>query len=114
MMTYFQDPAFPDRPTHPDFMHLADVILMLDGKLEDRTSEESGKEIFARELNKRIDAESITYMANQRACRLLDITTLEDLSRKGPLRGILMATYLDAFCAGMEFQKKHRRNEGPA
>jgi len=80
-----KDPAFPDRPDHPDFWRLSETILYMDGAAE---SGQSYDEI----MDKHMDAESLIYMADQRVRRAM--------MSQASASEIVMALYLDAFALG--------------
>lgn len=82
------DPAFPDRPSHPDFWRISDAILSLDG---DAT--EGGKSV-EQIMHGLVDEKSLFYMATQRAKRVPT-----PLSYGGAL-------WIDGFIAGLLFQEK--------
>ena len=59
-----RDPAFPDRPQHPDFWRLSESALLLDGRVNSgQTPGEAGAEF--------VDWESAKYMIEQRTAFLL-------------------------------------------
>lgn len=85
------DPAFPDRPRHPDFARLVEVVTRVDD-LVDRG--ERDPLAIAAEV---VDGDSVTYMAVQRARRLSLATGL-------PVPA-LAAIFLDGFVAGAGFER---------
>jgi len=86
------DPRFPDRPDHPDFWALSEIICDHDRMCDESTDEESG---MAKTF--RADIRSVGYMANQRAARVQDL--LGDATE----RERLVIMWLDAFNAGQRF-----------
>ena len=67
-MTY--DPNFPDRPQHPDFDVLSQAVIRTDG-LADKGL--TVQDIF---ILAGLDFDSILYMAQQRALRMISNTPL--------------------------------------
>lgn len=85
--------GFPNRPDHPDFWKLSNVVLWMDGACED----EGGFKRVMAEAG--VDARSLVYMAHQRAMRAYNGTDQATLMA-------LTAVYLDAFLAGVHFVKR--------
>src|SRR4051812_38164089 len=86
-----RDPNHPDRPQHPDFWRLSEIILELDGKFS-----EEGMENFDDFVNGEVDLDSIMYMAMQRALRL-----------RGRNLGSISAIYVEAFLVGRRFERRY-------
>lgn len=80
---------FPDRPDHPDFWKLSEIVLQLDGRAMEDESD------FASTLASMMDPKSLCYMARQRAMRLLE-------------RGLVSLTslYIDGFAAGYRYAER--------
>lgn len=98
------DPRFPDRPTHPDFWRISEVLTQLDGK-----ATEGGHglpEIVAAVA----DLGSVTYAARQRARMIKAQTGLDFVSEE-----LLAAVWIDAFTTGATFQERggHRHDGEP-
>ena len=87
----FLDPRFPDRPQHPDFWRLIEVILRLDGEVTE------GARPIDEVMAETVDSGSLIYAAKQRALMLAN----------GSPEGmaVLTALWAEAFLAGAEFQK---------
>jgi hypothetical protein len=97
-----RDPRFPDRPQHPDFWRLSDVVLQLDGQATE------GDRTIPEIMTGLVDPESLTYVALNRAGLLC-----QHLGLPESIRPALAATWLDAFAAGVSFEKRggHRTTE---
>lgn len=89
------DPRFPERPTHPDFWRISEVLLQHDGEAVegDLPVEEIVKET--------VDMKSLTYVAMQRAGIACQRSGLPEA-----LVPVLAGTWLDAFMAGAKFQQR--------
>lgn len=91
-------PTFSDRPTHPDFMRMSHVVILNDLEAEHGDG-------LNTQVAKYADMESLTYMAEQRTGRFIDM-----LGYPQPLRAllmpVLMAAYMDGFCLGVGFQQE--------
>lgn len=99
--------AMPNRPNHPDFWKLSEIILRLDGALEAAPPNKK-QEVFAALVAKRVDPDSLSYVALNRALRALGITSKEDVAGSQKLMAICSAMYLDGFTAGCEFSAKEQ------
>lgn len=95
MSDYFNDPAYPARPQHPDFWRLVEVITQLDGAVT-----EGGKapqEILAAD----VDLDSLMYLIQQRVLRVtMAAPALQSVEPA------LMAVYLEAFALGTRFAQR--------
>jgi hypothetical protein len=89
------DPRFPDRPTHPDFWRMSEIILQQDG---DATEGGQSVEEIVKET---VDMQSLSYFAMQRAGKQLQNAGLPEA-----LMPVVAATWMDAFLAGATFQKR--------
>jgi hypothetical protein len=96
------DPRFPDRPTHPDYWRISEILLANDG---DAT--EGGKTIP--EITAAVvDIESLTYVAKQRAGLMCQALGLD------PRLAIYLSTaWIDAFTAGATFQERGGHRHQP-
>jgi hypothetical protein len=85
---------YPNRPDHPDFWKLCDVLLQQDGSLEDGGD-------FEVILSEVVDPESLAYVAMQRAQRLV-------MNGSIPMTAIptYAAIFLDGFTTGVRFERK--------
>lgn len=64
---FLNSSQFPNRPNHPDFWRLSEIVLQLDAAvLEDGVTVDS-------EVEKEIDVASLNYMAEQTALRVLQV-----------------------------------------
>lgn len=96
-----------NRPEHPDFWKLSDVCLKLDSGLDPSNPDEAYKEaqFQARLKEIGVDVESLVYTATQRAFRVLNIRNKQDLAIKLPQATMLTSIWLDAFAAGVFFER---------
>lgn len=92
MSEFFDDPRYPERPQHLDFARLVGVVNYLDGE----TSE--GGRSFDEVVSQFVDAESLTYMAVQRARRVAAATGIDE--------AVLATLFIDGFCAGVRFERE--------
>lgn len=88
-------PGPSNRPQHPDFWALSDIILQNDGKTED-----AGFDLLAF-INEMADSDSVVYMARQRAMRATPDLMLQIL---------LAGMWIDAFTVG--YRLAQRRTGG--
>jgi hypothetical protein len=86
---------FPGRPSHPDFAVLSTIVIG-----QDEASHGDGFD-FGSHVAGFIDTRSLTYMAEQRARRMVD-QVRGPLTRDG-LVAAIAAAYLDGFMAGCLF-----------
>lgn len=89
---------FPDRPDHPDFWRLSQVVIDHDKRADDNPNPETITEVLA---ENGIDFASLMYMARQRALR---VTGRRDNAT--PTETMLIVLYLDAFLTGVGYQRK--------
>jgi hypothetical protein len=85
------DPRYPNRPEHPDFWLLSQVLIDNDAVAD---SGESFEDIMARY----IDVESVAYAVNQRALRAVGPMATNAVRAK------YGAVWLDGFLAGVRYQ----------
>jgi len=94
-----------NRPDHPDFWRISEIIIDCDDAAE--------KEGLDAALDGHVDKESLAYMANQRAYRALNIQTQQDLEDPATKHsiGIIAAIWMDAFVVGAKFESKKEKRE---
>lgn len=98
------DPDYPNRPSHPDFARIVEVVLELDGGAEGKSPGVAGggDSYIEQMISSAIDPDSLSYMATQRALR----AHLFGVAGSDPvLRG--SALYLEAFVAGYRFRDRY-------
>lgn len=88
-----RDPRFPDRPQHPDFWRMSEVVLGQDA--------DSGAKTLEEVVGDLVDFPSLEYMAAQRAAQL---RRHSHLSEQAAIAA--MAAWLTGFAAGAEFQRR--------
>ena len=91
----------PNRPDHEDFWLMSRLVIDNDYRC-DELGETALKEI----VEEQIDTSSLTYMAQQRAYRLLDILTTGDLLGREDEVIAMSATWVDAFIVGAQYAKE--------
>lgn len=89
------DGRFLDRPQHPDFWRISEILLANDG---DATEGRRSLEAITGSV---VDLESLTYAAHQRAGIMCAALGLDP-----GLVGILATAWVDAFTAGAMFQQR--------
>lgn len=104
------DPAFPNRPSHPDFWKLSNIILGLDATTTD------DPDSFESIISDVVDPDSISYQSMQRAMRAVAISHGIDPSKGTVPRDLLVknqhtllamsAIYMEAFIVGARFAKE--------
>lgn len=85
---------FPNRPDHPDFWLMAEIVQDLDAAADDR--------IALERILGPVDAASLAYMAEQRGLRAAMFLSRDRMNLA------MAAAWVDAFKAGMEFQKRRK------
>lgn len=88
---------FPGRPDHEDFRILTDIVLRQDGRSYDTDFD------FREHLGQFIDPDSVTHMAEQRAGRLVRMSTGFENPK---LTSMVAAAMIDAFMLGCQFQQR--------
>jgi len=92
------DEDFPDRPDHPDFRLLSEIVQDMDAQAD-----------LGVPLDQLIDFDpaSLFYLADQRLIRVSGTTRwYETMSPR--LRQALIGFYLDAFSIGIGFERRRR------
>lgn len=102
--------AMPQRPDHPDFWKLSNVLMRLDRALDPSNPDQEALERAYEERLAEIgvDQKSVAYMATQRAFRALGIESRAELlfdPQKAHLAIMLSSIWLDAFAAGVFFER---------
>lgn len=105
-MDPFNDPRFPKRPNHDDFWRMSDVILQLDGRMEEAKNDQDRERIFMEVVAEHCDSDSLFYMASQRAFRVLGADTAAKVAANLEALAMLTTVYCESFIAGMEYQKR--------
>ena len=96
------DPNFPDRPNHEDFRALARIIQQMDAVAEENSVKPEAERSAVESLMPfGVDAESVMYMAKQRALRGEEL-----LSEEGSFYAKAVIMWLDAFTAGVRFGRE--------
>lgn len=90
-------PGHPDRPDHPDFWRLSELILK-----QDADSDTIDVDVM---IGAVIDRDSLIYMARQRALRSLGIETSVGMTIRAKEIHAATALYIDAFLLGAAYQE---------
>lgn len=90
----------PERPQHPDFMKLSEIVLRHDGPTSDPTAERLDLDA---KLTEYIDPETLTYMAMQRSMMFMAMVGITSTPQ---MVAAMSSVYLDAFLVGIEWERK--------
>lgn len=102
----------PNRPQHPDFMKLADILLRHDGPTTDPTTMENFS--MMDRIAEDIDPEVLTYMSQARAAVYLRMVEQELGTPISSSHLVSMAgSWVDGFLVGIEWQKAQRGEPRP-
>lgn len=96
-----------DRPDHPDFWRISEILLTNDGAIEAAVDKE--REWLDR-AGAVVDVESVAYMATQRANRLFG----PPAPASAALHTAVAALVIDAFVAGVMFEQRGGHQAGNA
>lgn len=88
----------PDRPDHPDFWRMSEVVLGLDSE-----AMEDGKDI-PRIADGRIDMETLEYMAEHRVGTFLEAIGVKDMPPF--LVSLLETMFVTSIITGIEFERR--------
>jgi hypothetical protein len=104
----------PQRPNHPDFWKLSEIMLRLDGAIQAGMSDQEKEEAWKAGIKEAgIDKQVITYAGMQRAMRPLNIHTRQDMldpAKQGLLQ-ILASVWIDGFVMGSIYNQQQRNPE---
>jgi hypothetical protein len=110
--------AMPDRPTHPDFWKLSELILKMDAEMQEARTTAQKDAIYERYIGEvaEIDMRSLTYAAMQRAFRAYEVRTRGDLQRSTNRANVMRFTtaYMEGFILGSQWQQSYAPKEHPA
>lgn len=109
----------PNRPDHPDYWRISEVVLKLDGRTQNPdVSDEERQKSFQELYNGVADIESITYVAFHRTAFAFGVegaARIEEMMAKltgetssrltMEQRMKVIALWMEAFVIGAEFQK---------
>lgn len=97
-----------NRPSHPDFWKLSEVMLKLDSGLDPSNPDEEAKEAAFQARMKEIgvDVDVLVYVATQRAMRVLGVKDQMDFAIKSSQIAMLTSIWLDSFAAGVFYERK--------
>lgn len=94
---------FPLRPDHPDFWRISSILLKLDGRMEAATTEDEREKVWADNVARWVDGDTLNYSAMQRAFRPLGIRTQADLVKHQDRVILLNVMWQEGFQIGAEF-----------
>jgi hypothetical protein len=95
--------VMPNRPNHPDFWKLSQVILRMDGAMEAATSEDEKEAVFASFVGGHVDLPSLAYVATHRAMRALGTKTQMEVAANFKEVARLASLYMDGFTTACEY-----------
>lgn len=97
-----EDPEFPDRPKHDDFLMLAKLTVKLDNYCDDH-----GQKGLVEAVRDVVDGESVEYVADQRALRW------KTMIEKKPWLGFKLLSWMwrEAFIIGVGLERARRARE---
>lgn len=102
-------PGPPERPDCKEFWQLSEIVLGLDASVESVVNDDQFTSVVERILGDRIPMEVVEYTASARTVlSLYEINPLVlVLAGVETIHALLMATWSDAFVAGMEYERKY-------
>lgn len=89
----------PNRPAHPDFWRLSEIVLANDGRVEEAFDQEKAWKDTVADV---VDVESIVYMASQRVMLMMGPPQPGNVTD----HATLTALYIDAFLTGALFERR--------
>ena len=94
------------RPDHPDFWKLSEIILRHDAATDQSLPTDVKDRQFEALMDEtNCDRESVTYVALQRAIRVVGVTTREGILSNFDIIMKMMSLYLDAFLTGCAYTR---------
>ena len=96
-----------ERPSHPDFWKLSDVLLKMDGTIDPTTmsQEECEAAYVARLAELNIDPDVMGYAACQRALRGLAFFKDAPVEIRRMFATVLASAWIDGFAAGALYER---------
>lgn len=105
------DPKYPDRPDHPDFRRMSEVIMEMDSNQQFTPRRRAAYVALDRPEPARfnpfqgiVDPASVSYMAEARVAMGLKHFR-EGLLRTDKLDELMQALWMEAFACGVKFQQ---------
>lgn len=104
------DPRYPDRPNTKDMERLSNVVWNLDGQADKNPRRLSAQETTGHRVRYNpflhiIDPLTVAYMAKQRVALGLQHFADGKMPEGTDLKQVMEAMWMEAFAAGVEFQK---------
>lgn len=96
--------SFPNRPDHPDFWKLSDMVLKYDGRFEAAADHDEKERIWKEAVSAHIDSDALIYMGFQRAIRALGVDTPGEVAKHFSELAKLTTLYAEGFVFGAEFE----------
>lgn len=106
---FFNDPSLPQRPDHPDYWRMAEILQQMDANVTEAIG--GDPTAYDDEVKKTVDYETISYVAIQRGMRILGIKTRGELMTHAPEVMRFAAIYIEAFIVGARFQDRGGKQE---
>lgn len=94
--------AMPNRPDHPDFWRLSELILGYTGSLNEAADKD---EFWEKYVDGLVDRASLTYMSMQRAMQVLGIATVGEIVAHMDELSRLTTVYAEGFLMGAKFEQ---------
>ena len=94
-----------NRPDHPDFWRLVEIVQEYDIRMDDATPENK-EAVFKAAFDGVVDLDSLGYMAMQRAMRVVGVRSNEEVRKQAGLLAAMATLYFDAFLMGAQFQQR--------
>lgn len=101
-----KDSDFPHRPDHRDFWLLASVVQDYDSVMDNAVGEEEKQRRHEGIVKNLIDGESLTYMAMQRAMRMVGAATRNEVRYHATEITKLTSIYYEAVLVGIEIERR--------
>lgn len=90
---------------HPDLFLLNEIVAKIDVDFDGLTTEEERDTYFSETLGKVADPDSLMAMATKRACKMLGISTQEELVRRADEIAKLAVLWLEGFLVGVQWRR---------
>lgn len=90
----------------PNFWRLSSIVLQMDARMRDALNDDERNAVWLDVLKDvGIAIDTISYMALQRAMRVIGVTDRESLARNSDLVSQIAAAWCDAFVAGANYER---------
>lgn len=95
------------RPSNdPNFWRLSSIVLQMDARMKDASNDDERNAVWLDTLKDAgIALNTVSYMAIQRAMRVIGVADRESLERNSGLVSQVAAAWCDAFVAGVNYER---------